>query len=44
LQDWLSAYVAAGARHLVLRFAGDHERQLEALAAMRSELAAAAPV
>ena len=36
--DWLAGYVAAGASHLVLRFAGDHERQLETMAAIRAEL------
>ena len=29
---WLDAYAKAGASHLVLRFAGDHERHLETLA------------
>ncbi len=29
---WLDGYVKAGASHLVLRFAGDHERHLEVLA------------
>lgn len=36
--DWLSAYVAVGASHLVLRFAGDAERQLETLAKLRNRL------
>jgi hypothetical protein len=36
---WLKAYADAGASHLVLRFAGDHERQLETVAQMRRELA-----
>jgi len=35
---WLKAYADAGASHLVLRFAGDHERQLETVAQMRREL------
>jgi alkanesulfonate monooxygenase SsuD/methylene tetrahydromethanopterin reductase-like flavin-dependent oxidoreductase (luciferase family) len=35
---WLEAYAAAGASHLVLRFAGEHERQLETVAAMRQQL------
>lgn len=35
---WLKGYADAGASHLVLRFAGDHERQLEAVAAMKREL------
>jgi alkanesulfonate monooxygenase SsuD/methylene tetrahydromethanopterin reductase-like flavin-dependent oxidoreductase (luciferase family) len=32
LGAWLGRFAAAGARHLVLRFAGDHERHLEAVA------------
>jgi alkanesulfonate monooxygenase SsuD/methylene tetrahydromethanopterin reductase-like flavin-dependent oxidoreductase (luciferase family) len=40
MADWLQAYVAAGASHLVLRFAGDHEGHLETVAAMRSRLVA----
>ena len=36
--DWMSAYLAAGASHLVLRFAGDHERHLETVAELRSRL------
>jgi alkanesulfonate monooxygenase SsuD/methylene tetrahydromethanopterin reductase-like flavin-dependent oxidoreductase (luciferase family) len=35
---WLKAYADAGANHLVLRLAGDHDRQLEAVARMRREL------
>jgi hypothetical protein len=35
---WLKAYADGGASHLVLRFAGDHERQLETVAQMRREL------
>ena len=35
---WLKAYADGGASHLVLRFAGDHERQLEIAAQMRREL------
>jgi alkanesulfonate monooxygenase SsuD/methylene tetrahydromethanopterin reductase-like flavin-dependent oxidoreductase (luciferase family) len=38
LAEWLQGYATAGARHLVLRFAGDHERQLEILAAIRPQL------
>jgi alkanesulfonate monooxygenase SsuD/methylene tetrahydromethanopterin reductase-like flavin-dependent oxidoreductase (luciferase family) len=30
--EWLDSYARAGAGHLVLRFAGDHERHLDALA------------
>ena len=36
--EWLRGYVEAGASHLVLRFAGDHERHLEMLAAIRAKL------
>ena len=35
---WLAGYAQAGASHLVLRFAGDHERHLEALAGVRQNL------
>ncbi len=35
---WLQSYLDAGASHLVLRFAGDHERQLETVARMRRNL------
>jgi hypothetical protein len=35
---WLAGYAQAGASHLVLRFAGDHERHLEALTEVRSSL------
>jgi len=33
--EWLNTYDEAGASHLVLRFAGDHERHLEAIAKAR---------
>jgi alkanesulfonate monooxygenase SsuD/methylene tetrahydromethanopterin reductase-like flavin-dependent oxidoreductase (luciferase family) len=36
--EWLAAYAQAGASHLVLRFTGDHERHLEAMAGLRSTL------
>lgn len=36
--EWLKAYADAGASHLVLRFAGDHERHLEAVASLRGTL------
>ncbi len=36
--EWLAGYVRAGASHLVLRFAGEHERHLEALAGVRASL------
>ena len=35
---WLKAYADAGASHLVLRFAGDHERHLETAARLRRDL------
>jgi len=35
LEPWLAAFVTAGARHLVLRFVGDHERHLEVVADLR---------
>jgi alkanesulfonate monooxygenase SsuD/methylene tetrahydromethanopterin reductase-like flavin-dependent oxidoreductase (luciferase family) len=35
---WLDGYARAGAGHLVLRFAGEHERHLEAVAAARRTL------
>ena len=35
---WLKAYADAGASHLVLRFAGDHERHLEKVADLRRDL------
>jgi alkanesulfonate monooxygenase SsuD/methylene tetrahydromethanopterin reductase-like flavin-dependent oxidoreductase (luciferase family) len=38
LDGYLSGYARAGAAHLILRFAGDHERQLEAVAASRAGL------
>ena len=34
LKPWMDAYVAAGASHLVLRFAGDHERHLASVAGL----------
>ncbi len=36
--DWLASYADAGLTHFVMRFAGDHERQLEAIAGIRAEL------
>jgi hypothetical protein len=35
---WLSSWVRAGVGHLVLRFAGDHQRHLEAVAKLRDKL------
>jgi alkanesulfonate monooxygenase SsuD/methylene tetrahydromethanopterin reductase-like flavin-dependent oxidoreductase (luciferase family) len=39
LQAWLQGYAAAGVSHIVLRFAGDHERHLKTLAQMRANIA-----
>lgn len=36
--DWLNGYLEEGARYLVLRFAGDHERHQEIFARMREQL------
>jgi alkanesulfonate monooxygenase SsuD/methylene tetrahydromethanopterin reductase-like flavin-dependent oxidoreductase (luciferase family) len=38
LAEWLQGYARAGVSHIVLRFAGDHERHLETVAALRAEL------
>ena len=38
LAAWLDGYARAGAGHLVLRFAGEHERHLEAVATVRRTL------
>jgi alkanesulfonate monooxygenase SsuD/methylene tetrahydromethanopterin reductase-like flavin-dependent oxidoreductase (luciferase family) len=35
---WLVGYAQAGATHIVLRFAGDHDRHLEALAGVRASI------
>lgn len=37
---WLNEYVEQGARSMVLRIAGDHERQMEIFAKLRRELVA----
>jgi len=39
LATWLQGYADAGASHLILRFAGDHERHLNVLAKIRAKLA-----
>jgi alkanesulfonate monooxygenase SsuD/methylene tetrahydromethanopterin reductase-like flavin-dependent oxidoreductase (luciferase family) len=39
LAAWLDGYARAGAGHLVLRFAGEHEQHLDAVAAVRRTLA-----
>ncbi len=36
--EWLRGYAAAGASHLVLRFAGDHDRHLDTVARLRRDL------
>ncbi len=36
--EWINGYVEQGARHVVLRFAGDHERHLETFANIRQEI------
>ena len=36
--DWLREFVDAGAQHLMIRLAGDHERQMEAVARIREKL------
>ena len=38
LADWLAEFVSAGVSHLVLRFAGDHDRHLDCVAKIRSAL------
>jgi alkanesulfonate monooxygenase SsuD/methylene tetrahydromethanopterin reductase-like flavin-dependent oxidoreductase (luciferase family) len=38
--EWINGYVQEGARSLVLRFAGDHERHLETMAKLRGTLSA----
>ena len=38
LAEWLSGYANAGATHLMLRFAGEHERQMDTVARMRSSM------
>ena len=38
LAAWLDGYASAGATDLVLRFAGDHERHLEAMAKVRASV------
>jgi probable F420-dependent oxidoreductase len=36
--EWLNGYVTAGCSHLVLRFAGDHERHMEIIAGLREQI------
>ncbi len=37
-REWLAAFAAAGTEHFCLRFAGDHERQLDLLAGVGADL------
>lgn len=37
-RDWLAAYAAAGVQHFCLRFAGEHERQMDIVAGFRHEI------
>lgn len=37
-REWLAAFAAAGADHFCLRFAGEHERQLDLLAGIGGDL------
>ena len=36
-REWIQSFIDAGASHVVLRFAGDHERHLETVAEIRVE-------
>ena len=36
--DWIGGYAERGAGHIVLRFVGDHERMLEAVAGVRERI------
>jgi alkanesulfonate monooxygenase SsuD/methylene tetrahydromethanopterin reductase-like flavin-dependent oxidoreductase (luciferase family) len=36
--EYLRSYADAGAEHLIVRFTGDHERNLETLTALRSQI------
>ena len=36
--EWLAAYADAGLTHFVIRFPGDHERHLEAIASIRDKM------
>lgn len=38
-KEWLQGYVDAGATHIVLRFASDHEKQLATVAKLRTNMA-----
>src|SRR5207253_11004393 len=41
--SWLASWVEAGVDHLVLRFAGDHPRHLDAVSRFRDKIAAYRP-
>ena len=36
--EWLKGYADAGATHMVLRFAGEHERHMDIIAEIRASL------
>ena len=36
--EWLSNWARAGVGHMVLRFAGDHQRHLDAIAKLRASI------
>ncbi len=38
LAEWVDRFVVAGAKHLILRFAGGHDEHLELCSSLRSEL------
>ena len=37
LAEWLQSFIDAGAQHLMLRFAGDHDHQLDAVSKLRAQ-------
>ena len=39
-REWLAAFTAAGTQHFCLRFAGEHERQMDMLAGVSADLKA----
>jgi alkanesulfonate monooxygenase SsuD/methylene tetrahydromethanopterin reductase-like flavin-dependent oxidoreductase (luciferase family) len=36
--DWLQGFIDAGAEHIMIRLAGDHERQMESVVRIREAL------
>ena len=36
--EWINSYINAGARHVILRFAGDHEHHMKAIMEIRGDL------